>query len=237
MDIFGQALLEEFRNSTAVNPKNEQPILWLNNSYGDPEEMPTDVFFRTEEEMPDLELIALEHCKGRTLDIGAGAGSHALILQQRAIPVVALDISTAAIQIMKDRGVVNTFEADLFRLQTDTYDTLLLLMNGIGITGSLDGFKNFLNQARQLLNPGGQLLFDSSDISYLYEDLEKPTDAYFGQVAYQYEYKGTKGEWFNWLYLDPETLLETAEACGWKTDLIYDDGEDQYLARLQLKNT
>ncbi|WP_317130249.1 class I SAM-dependent methyltransferase [Pedobacter duraquae] len=236
MDIFGKALQDEYSRDAAYRDDNHD-ILWLHNSYGEPEEMPVDIFFRTEEEMPELELIALQHCKGKTLDIGAGAGSHALLLQQKNIPVVALDISKAAIQIMQDRGVEHTIEADLFKLQSDPFDTLLLLMNGIGITGSLDGFRTFLNQAKQLLNPGGQLIFDSSDISYIYEDTEKPTDRYFGQVAYQYEYQGLKGEWFNWVYLDQKTLFTIAEACGWTAELLFDDGEDQYLARLQPKDS
>ena len=233
MDIFGKALLDEFRNSAAEQPEETRPVLWLNNSYAEPEEMPTDIFFRTEAEMPELELIALAQCKGKTLDIGAGAGSHALLLQERNIPVVALDISPYAIQIMKERGVTQTLQADLFTLQTDRFDTLLLLMNGIGITGTIDGFKTFLGQAKTLLNPGGQLIFDSSDITYLYEEAEKPADRYFGQVAYQYEYQGMTGDWFNWLYLDQETLITLTEACGWKAELLFDDGEDQYLARLE----
>lgn len=234
MDIFGKALQDEYSRGTA-SVDNDHDVLWLHNSYGDPEEMPVDIFFRTEEDMPELELIALQHCKGKTLDIGAGAGSHALLLQQKNIPVVALDISKAAIQIMQDRGVKHAIEADISKLQSEPFDTLLLLMNGIGITGSLDGFRTFLDQARQLLNTDGQIIFDSSDISYLYEDIEKPTNRYFGEVTYQYEYQGTKGERFDWIYLDQETLFITAEACGWTAEFLFDDGEDQYLARLQPK--
>lgn len=225
MDVFGKALTAQFLHG-------EAETLWLHNSYAEAEEMPLDIFFRTVEEMPEMELLALELCRGRILDIGAGAGSHALALQQQTKDVTALDISAMAVQIMKDRGVKSAVAADIVSFQGDRYDTLLLLMNGIGLTGTVDGFKRFLHQAQSMLKDDGQLLFDSSDISYLYEDATHPADRYFGEVAYQYEYEGQKGEWFNWLYLDADTLTRTAEACGWLCEILFDDGEDQYLAKL-----
>lgn len=225
MDVFGTALTDQFLHG-------EAETLWLHNSYAEAEEMPLDIFFRTEEEMPELELLALELCRGRILDIGAGAGSHALTLQQLQKDVTALDISDMAVQIMKDRGVTNAMAADILSFQGDRYDTLLLLMNGIGLSGTLEGFREFLHRAQSMLEDQGQLLFDSSDISYLYEDAVRPAERYFGEVSYQYEYKGQKGEWFNWLYLDADTLTKTAEACGWICEILFDDGEEQYLAKL-----
>jgi SAM-dependent methyltransferase len=225
MDVFGSALTDQFLHGKA-------DTLWLHNSYAEPEEMPLDIFFRMEEEMPELEHIAMELCRGKILDIGAGAGSHALTLQRLQKDVTALDISDMAVRIMKERGVKNAVSADISMFEGERFDTLLLLMNGIGLTGSLEGFKQFLHRARSLLLENGQLIFDSSDISYLYEDIELPGNHYFGEVAYQYEYRGQKGEWFNWLYLDPNTLTSTAEACGWSCEILFDDGEDQYLAKL-----
>jgi cyclopropane fatty-acyl-phospholipid synthase-like methyltransferase len=194
--------------------------------------MPLDVFFRTAEEMPELELIALDLCRGRILDIGAGAGSHALLLQQKHQDVTALDLSAGAVDVMQQRGVKKVLKGDIKNHSDERYDTLLLLMNGIGLTGNLEGFKDFLSHASTLLKEGGQLLFDSSDIAYLYEDSSMPANKYYGQVSYQYIYKGQQGEWFNWLYLDQETLKATATACDWSCEILFDDGEDQYLARL-----
>jgi SAM-dependent methyltransferase len=225
MDVFGSALTDQFRHGKAG-------ILCLHNSYAEPEEMPLDIFFRMEEEMPELEHIALELCRGKILDIGAGAGSHALTLQRLQKDVTALDISDMAVRIMKERGVKNAVSADISMFEGERFDTLLLLMNGIGLTGTLEGFKQFLHRARSLLLENGQLIFDSSDISYLYKGIELPGNHYFGEVAYQYEYRGQKGEWFNWLYLDANTLTSTAEACGWSCEILFDDGEDQYLAKL-----
>ncbi len=227
MDVFGAALTEQFLNGKA-------DTLNLYTSLGDLEEMPLDLFFRSEQEMPELEIYALELCLGKVLDIGAGVGSHALVLQRKNFNVTALDISPAACEIMKQRGVERILCGNIQDLQLEKYDTLLLLMNGIGVFGKLNAFSKFLERAKSLINDGGFLLFDSSDISYVYDELPFPTANYFGEVSYQYEYKGEKGEWFNWLFIDQATLISTAYEVGWTCEILYVDENDQYLAKLFL---
>ncbi len=227
MDIYGQALLDFYNNQ----PKEK---LWLHNNYGEPEEMPVEVFFRGEEEMPEAELLALQLCRGKILDIGAGAGSHALVLQQRGFEVTALEVSPGAAAVMQKRGVKKVVQQDIYQYKTEKFDTLLLLMNGIGLTQNVIGLDHFLQHAKQLLLPGGQIIFDSSDISYLYEDLPMPKNKYYGEIRYQYEYKNQRGNWFNWLYIDPKTLQKQAKKQGWNCAIVYEDEMDLYLARLIL---
>lgn len=226
MDVYGNALLDFYRNGKA-------DTLWLHNSYDGPEKMPIDIFFRNEEEMPTLEYKALSLCYGKILDVGAGVGSHTLLLQELNADVTAIDISANAVKIMQDRGVKKAVVQNIFSTK-EKYDTLLFLMNGIGLTGTLAGFVAFLEKAKSLINPTGQLVFDSSDISYLYQDFPKPDAKYYGEVSYCYEYQKQKGNWFDWLYLDQQTLLNTAKESGWQCQIIFDDGADQYLAKLTL---
>ncbi|MBC7915928.1 MAG: methyltransferase domain-containing protein [Pyrinomonadaceae bacterium] len=228
-DIFGKALTDFYQNQ-------QKGKLSLHNTYGRAEEMPLDVFFRDKDEMPDLELYALGKCRGTVLDIGAGVGSHALILQAQKMQVTALEISTLACRIMKMRGVKTIVNRDIFTFTDNKFDTLLLLMNGIGITGTIAGLKDFLHFSKSLLNPGGQLVFDSSDISYLYEGIEIPETHYFGEITYQYEYINERGPWFNWLYIDFPYLKKIAAEEGWNSQLIYQDDMDQYLVSLSLKS-
>lgn len=225
MDIFGQVLQDYYKGT--IDSK-----LWLHNHYGHPEDMPVDVFFRDEPDMPELELVALGACKGKILDIGAGVGSHALILQQREADVTALEISPIASQIMLTRGVKTVVNGDIMSYSGSKFDTLLLLMNGIGLCGDVNGLRKFLGLAKTLLQPDGALLFDSSDISYLYEDLPIPAGKYYGEISYQYEYKGQFGDWFNWLYIDAGLLTKIAREEGWKMELLFEDDMDQYLVRL-----
>lgn len=207
----------------------------LHNNYGEVEELPVDSFFRTEEEMPDLEIFALNLCKGKVLDIGAGTGVHSLLLQKNGFDVTAIELSEGACEIMKTQGVKNIICGDVTQYKEEKYDTLLLLMNGIGFCGYISDLKTFLAQAKTMIKPEGQILFDSSDVAYLYEETEPDSDSYYGEIDYQYEYNGEKSDWFSWLYLDQKTMQEIAYECGWHLQIIYEDEDEQYLGRLTLK--
>lgn len=226
-DVFGEALQDYKQGKTTEK-------LLLHTSYGEIEEMPVDVFFRDAEEFTELEDIALALCDGKTLDVGAGTGIHSLYLQQKGFDIDALDISEKACNIMQSIGIKSVIHRDYFSLSNvKLYDTLLFLMNGIGIAGTLENLKNTLDKAEKLLKPDGQLLFDSSDISYLYNEyeVEKPSH-YFGEIKYQYEYKGKMGVEFPWLFIDQKTLVEVADEKGWLIQFLYEDEYDQYLVRM-----
>ncbi len=224
VDVLGQAIFDHYH-------KLNSSKLWIHNQYGPKEEMPVDTFFRDVDEMPALELFAINECNGKVLDIGAGAGSHALLLQDRGVDVTAIDISPLAVQVMRQRGVKKAFEADIYTFSPGKFDTLLLLMNGVGIAGDLDGLKILLTHLKSLLNPRGQILFDSSDINYLYEG-NLPKDKYYGEIAYQYQYKHLHTDWFKWLYIDEQTLTVIANEVGFDVSVLVEDEYDQYLVRL-----
>lgn len=228
-NVFGRALLDYYLNT-------EPDILHLHNNYGTVEEMPLDVFFRKPVDFPELEFIALSLCEGKVLDVGAGAGSHALYLQSQGHKVHALEQCRSACMIMESRGVEKVRNGDFFTYTGDKYDTLLFMMNGIGIAGNLENIAQLLEHSKSLLNPGGQILFDSSDLAYLYADgaIKKPA-GYYGEVGFRYEYKGKQGTPFGWVYVDQHTMEAIARANGWVMEILYEDEEDQYLARLELQ--
>lgn len=227
-DVYGEALAEYFEKEELSSP------LLLHSTYGDIEEMPVEVFFRDSEDFPELEFIALSLCDGKVLDVGAGVGAHALYLQDKNFDVTALEISQTACNIMQQRGVQKIVQQDFFDLADQQYDTLLFLMNGIGLAGSLDGFSELLAHSKKLLSEKGQLLFDSSDISYLYDEyrIQRP-EYYFGEIGYQYEFNGIKGEPFKWLYLDQKTLIKVAHEEGWVVQILFEDENDQFLVRME----
>lgn len=229
-DVYGEALFDFHTNGVLKSP------LLLHSSYGDIEEMPIDVFFRDEEDFPELEFIALSLCDGKVLDVGAGVGSHALFLQEKGFDITALEVSATACNIMRERGVQQILPEDFFQLKDKQFDTLLFLMNGIGLAGTTDGFRELLRHSKSLLSEKGQLLFDSSDISYLYDEyrIQRPAH-YFGEIIYQYEYNGNKGEPFKWLYLDQNMLIDIARAENWVVQILFEDDSDQYLVRMEPK--
>jgi SAM-dependent methyltransferase len=225
-DPLGQAINDYyFRQARAK--------LWIHNTYGPKEEMPVAAYFRSYNDMPALEHQALQLCKGKILDIGAGAGSHALWLQQQGNHIAALEISGPACAVMKTRGIHNIIQQNIFDYREEQYNTLLLLMNGIGLTGTLNGLRKFLLHAAALLLPGGQLIFDSSDVAYVYEYNLPGLKHYYGEIAYRYEYKRKKSGWFNWLYIDRFTLSALAAEAGWQYQFVTEDEHGQYLVILR----
>lgn len=197
--------------------------------------IPVEVLFRTYDEMPDLEKTALDLVKGKVLDVGAGAGVHALELMDRGFQVEAIDLSPGAVKYMKGKGIPARDE-DFFDLKDEKYDTLLMLMNGIGIAGKLSNLEKTLRHAKSLMNKGGRLICDSSDIKYLYEDedgsmwIDLNTE-YYGNFRFQMKYKKEKGPWFNWLYVDFDNLFKAAKNAGLKATRVYEQ-DDHYLAEL-----
>ena len=223
-DIHGSAILDYYQNGKADD-------LILHNSYGDPEEMSVEVFFRDQLDFSTLEHLALIESEGHILDLGAGAGAHALVLQEWGKQVTALDNSAGCCEVMRRSGIDRVVEAHYLKHQGQ-YDTVLMLMNGIGLAGTLAGLPAFLSYVGTILNKGGQLLVDSSDISYLYEEgVSKPT-GYYGEIRYCYEHKGVKGNWFDWLYIDQEKLMEVCHQQGLETEVLTTDDYDQYLIRI-----
>lgn len=204
----------------------------------DEDEMPVAHLFRTFNQMPRLEQKALSMAKGRVLDIGAGAGCHALALQERGLEVKAIDISPLSCEVMKERGVKNAECVNLFNPQLQgKYDTLLLLMNGTGIAGKLNRLPMLLNRLKELLAEGGQILIDSSDLKYIYENEDGSMDIdlnapYYGEVDYQMQYKNVKGEPFDWLYTDPMLLASISKQCGLNCEIVEEGENYDFLARL-----
>ncbi|MGP1625528.1 MAG: class I SAM-dependent methyltransferase [Prevotella koreensis] len=203
------------------------------------DEIPLQTLFRKYEQMPKIERKALDMAKGKTLDVGAGAGCHSLVFQERGIYVTAIDISPLSVETMKKRGVKKVLEQDFFTLDGQ-YDTILLLMNGIGIVGTLERLPEFFRRLDKILAPRGQVLCDSSDISYVFEDkngmIDIPTEMeYYGEHSFQMQYKDTIGESFEWLYIDADTLKEKAANNGYAVEVVAEGEHYDYLARITKK--
>ena len=220
------------------------------------DEMPVKHLFRNLKEMPILEQKALKLAKGKVLDVGAGAGCHALALQkecstkdasakqekpaekQDISSVKAIDISPLSCEAMRLRGVKDAECINLFDDHLETgFDTILLLMNGTGIAGKIEHLPTLFNRLKALLNQGGQILIDSSDLKYIYENEDGSFDinlngAYYGEVDYQMIYKDIKGDRFDWLYVDFPLLKSIAETCGLHGELVAEGEHYDYLARI-----
>ncbi len=199
--------------------------------------VPVKYFFRALNEMPEIEKIALNHCQGEILDIGAGSGCHSLELIKKGYIVNVLEIRKGFADLLTKRGVKNVWQTDIFIFTDKKFDTLLMLMNGIGLVQDLNGLDRFFIHAKSLLRSGGQVLLDSSDLMYLYKEEEGSirinlNESYYGEIEYKVEYNGVVGESFKWVYVDYLTLNEHADKNGFNCELLYEDDHYNYLARL-----
>lgn len=205
-----------------------------------PETISPVYLYRSFSEMPGVEQLALKNSYGAILDVGAGAGIHAQWLADQGHPVTALEASPAACQVLKQTNSFTTVHGNAFHYDpSHQFDTILLLMNGIGICGSLDGLSQLLLTMRAWLNPDGQILLDSTDLrplmgTALASEREAETGEYYGIIHYQLTYGSHIGTPFEWLFTDWPTLNSYAEDAGFQAHCIFYGTDHHYLARLQL---
>ncbi|MEN3322618.1 class I SAM-dependent methyltransferase [Mariniflexile soesokkakense] len=230
-DLFGKALLDY------QNGRYTENIITSTN-ISEEDDLPLPYLFRSFKEMPKLEQKALKLAKGSILDVGCGAGSHSLYLQEKGFKVKAIDISKGAIEVAKQRGILHA-EVKHILNETENFDTILLLMNGTGIFQELVQVSKYLSHLKSLLNSNGQIFIDSSDIQYMYEDEDggvwmDMNAAYHGELDYFLSYKGDEEDPMKWLYLDFEKLQLACETVGLKCELVAEGEHFDYLAQLSL---
>ena len=231
-DPMGQAIYDYYNG-------NKVGKLRVLSSQFDEDEIPVEELFRDFDSMPYIEQVALTMSEGSILDVGAGSGCHSLALKKMGKQSKAIDISPISVAIMKDQGIdaeqINLYDESF----TEQFDTMLFLMNGSGIIGTLENMGNFFNRVRKMLKPGGMILMDSSDLRYLFEEEDGSymidlADGYYGQVDFQMAYKECMGEPFDWLYIDFDTLAYYAEQNGFKAEIVAEGDHYDYLAKLTL---
>jgi SAM-dependent methyltransferase len=233
-DLFGKAILDFQTNNSPEDLITETTI-------SEEDEMSVAYLFRSYDEMPLMEQKALQLAKGKILDVGCGAGSHSLSLQnERNLDVTSIDISPNAIQACTLRGLKKAKVQDVMTLENEKYDTILLLMNGAGMCGKLKNIPNFLLKLKSLLNPGGQILLDSSDIIYMFDDDADggkwipSQNEYYGEIVFNISYKGEKEKPFDWMFIDYNTLQNAALDNGFQCELILEGEHFDYLAKLSI---
>lgn len=228
-DPMGQAVYDYYF-------KKDPHFLLVIDKFGPPTPMDASYYFREYKWMPKLEKEALRHCDGKILDVGAGAGSHALYLQKHKLAIHCLDISEKNCEVMKARGLEYVYHASIWDFDVSSFDTLLFMMNGIGFVETIEGLKKLLLQLHEQCKDKVQLIFDSSDVYYMYETRPLPTEGYYGEIPCRYEYGEMLSPWFKWLYIDDVTMRLIAKECGWKFEILDRDTDKQYLARLTKKH-
>jgi 2-polyprenyl-3-methyl-5-hydroxy-6-metoxy-1,4-benzoquinol methylase len=238
-DLLGSALLDYFNG-------NYTEDLLTETSISEEDVLPLPYLFRSYAEMPPLEQKALDLAKGKVLDVGCGAGSHALYLQEQGLEVLAIDISEGTVKVAQLRGVENTRHIDLLHLtgadsSEEKFDTILLLMNGTGIFQKMDEVSNYLQHLKSLLAPGGQILIDSSDLQYMYDSTEEggiivPAGHYYGELVFVMKYKGMESEQYRSLYIDENRFIALCKQNKLQCNVLARGDNFDYLAQLKISS-
>lgn len=233
-DPMGTAIYDFFKYGKAAR-------LRVFSSQFDEDEIPVATLFRSYNEMPPIEQTALRLSTGKILDVGAGSGCHTLALREMGKDATAIDISPLSVKVMKEQGL-NAMPVNLFDpLFCESFDTILMLMNGSGIIGKLEHLGDFFQRMKLLLRHGGCVLMDSSDLKYLFEEedgsyLIDLAGDYYGEIDFRMQYKQVKGDTFDWLYIDFDTLSLYAAQYGFKAEMVEEGSHYAYLAKLTLRN-
>lgn len=234
LEPYGRALMD-------YHEGDRDAVLTVHSTLGEHDRIPVEVFFRGPDGLFPFEEVALDLCRGRVLDVGAGTGVHSLILQERGLRVRALEVVPEAVEILRDRGVEDVVSRDVFELEGGRFDTLLMMMNGVGPIGTLEGLDRFLDQARGLLAAGGQVLLDSAEPTRSDDpvdpelpglDLPEDEESYPGEVWIQLEYRERVAPPFRELYLAEDVLAERAGEAGWACSFLHRDEHGSYAAQL-----
>lgn len=215
----------------------DHPIIVHSDDFDD-DSIETAYLFRTYKQMPALEKKAMSLCSGKILDVGACAGAHSIYLQNKGFEVTSIETSELCCQVLKDRKLHDVIQGDIFKLKDRKFDTIILLMNGTGIAGSLGGLDVLLHHLKSMLNPEGQILIDSSDLIYLFEQedgsalIDLSADKYYGELTFQTEYENWKSQPFSWLYVDLNNLENSIEKNNLSLKKVYKGQHYDYLAQI-----
>ena len=189
------------------------------------------IFFRPYKNMLKYEKIALKECQGKVLDLGCGAGCHALYLQGKGHEVTAVEISRKSAEVAQARGVEKVISEDWRNLSLKNFDTVLVLMNGMGLAESPAELKVMFRKLKSFLSKSGSILIDSTDVTYAKADWPMLDSEYFGKVQFELKYKG-KTQCFPWLFVDFETAVQTAKSVKLNVEVLERARNGHFLLRL-----
>jgi SAM-dependent methyltransferase len=233
-DAFGMALLDTFHG------KRGFAVIERDDGLVEVDE-PLSRYLATVSHWMPCERRAIRRARGRVLDIGAGAGRHALHLQRKGLRVTALDPSPAAAQLLRERGLRDVRQKTLERLspRDGRFDTIVMFGNNFGLLRSLRWARKLLCKMAQVTASDGQILAASTDpyrttdpVHLAYHRRNRRRGRMGGQLRIRARYKHRATPWFDYLLASQEEVSRIVQGTGWCVAEVFTDGKAPFVVRL-----
>jgi SAM-dependent methyltransferase len=184
---------------------------------------------------------AMRFVRGRVLDLGCGAGRVGLHLQSRGHGVVGVDVSPGAVEVARQRGLADvragTFETAI--RPGESFDTILLLGNNLGLLGGEWQGRHVLRKLGRLANEQGRLLAGSydpyenaSDLALRYHARNRARGKLGGVERLRVRHRQYATPWYDVLSASRAEVVRLVEGTGWAIRRFVDD-DAGYVAVLE----
>ena len=195
----------------------------------------------------EIERKGVKFAKGLVLDVGLGAGRHALYFQKKGLQVVGIDYDSYCVKTAKARGVKTAFMEDIFtpkKIQKYRFDTIWLAGNNLGVAGTVQKLPTLFHILDTLtvddaviLATGFEVEKTTSPDHLAYHRRQRKKGIYPGQMKLRIEYKNSIGEWFQWLHVSSTLLKQALLKTQWKLQKVIRAKDGHYLAIIVKKSS
>jgi cyclopropane fatty-acyl-phospholipid synthase-like methyltransferase len=200
------------------------------------------VYFEDYREWPSHHREAIEHAQGRVLDIGCGAGRHALYLQRKGLAVTGIDVSPLAVKVCRMRGVADARVMSITDISTrlGRFDTVVMLANNFGLFGNRRRARWLLKKLHAISTDDAVILTESTDpyandspVHRRYRSRNRERGRMPGQIRLRLRYRQYKTPWFDFLLVSKREMAEIVDGTGWRVERFIDSGEPIYIGLLK----
>lgn len=239
-DAYGQQLLAQYHSrQTTVE------IIERDDDYIDTGSDP-GMYFTEYADWSPLEQQAVNLAEGRVLDIGCGAGRHALYLQERGFEVTGIDNSPGAIEVCQLRGLKKALVcpiSDVDKFKPASFDTIIMMGNNFGLFGSFENARTILKKFASITAPDARIIAKTLDpyktdnpLHWSYLQLNRQRGRLGGQIRMRVRYGATVGDWFDYLFVSSEEMREILSDTDWRIEELLDAEAANYVAVIQKKS-
>jgi 2-polyprenyl-3-methyl-5-hydroxy-6-metoxy-1,4-benzoquinol methylase len=236
-DVFGQGLLKQYKDLSDT----VYEIIERDDGFIEAAEIKR--YFTKPNEFSTSEKKILNMAKGRVLDVGCGAGRHAIYLQQKGLDVTGIDNSPGAIKVSKLRGLKKTKLLpieDVDKFNENSFDTVIMMGNNFGLFGTPTKAKQLLKKFYKVVSPNGQIIAENFDphktknpVHLAYHKKNKQQGKLAGEITMRLRHSINTGGWFQYLFVSIPELKEIVKDTGWKVDKIIKTTDSGYIAILK----